>query len=132
MIVVDLHSGVPVYRQIIDQIRFQVASGVLLPGDELPSTRALSAELAVNPMTISKAYSILERDGVVERRPGLPLAIRLRRGRSVQRERIDQLRAALAPAVRAAQQLEIDPDDAAEAYREMLNNRPTPDHRGKR
>ena len=130
MLVVDLHSGVPVYRQIIDQIRFQVASGVLQPGDELPSTRALSAELAVNPMTVSKAYSILEREGVVDRRPGMPLVIRLRRGRNVQRERVEQLRSALVPAVRAAQQLEIDPEEAVEQFRDMLDG--TSSQRGKR
>jgi DNA-binding transcriptional MocR family regulator len=64
LIVVDPHSGVPVYRQLMDQIRFHIASGLLKPGDELPSTRALSTELGVNPMTVSKAYSFLERSCV--------------------------------------------------------------------
>ncbi len=53
LIVVDPHSGVPVYRQLMDQIKFHVATGLLNPGEELPSTRALSAELGINPMTIS-------------------------------------------------------------------------------
>ena len=76
LIVVDPHSGVPVYRQVMDQIKFHIASGILRAGDELPSTRSLSAELGVNPMTISKAYSYLERDEVVERRPGRPLVVK--------------------------------------------------------
>jgi GntR family transcriptional regulator len=75
LILVDPHSGVPVYRQIVDQVRFQIASGRIAPGDELPSTRALSKRLRVNPMTISKAYGILEDEGVIERRPGLPLVV---------------------------------------------------------
>ena len=120
LIAVDLHSGVPVYRQIIEQIRFHIASELLLPGDELPSTRALSAELAVNPMTVSKAYSLLEKEGAVERRPGLPLVVRARRGRVVRLERVEQLRTALSPAVTAARQLGIDSEDATAVFREML------------
>jgi GntR family transcriptional regulator len=120
LITVDFHSGVPVYRQLLEQIRFHVASGLLEPGDELPSTRALSAELAVNPMTVSKAYGLLEKDGVVERRPGLTLVVKARRGRSVQRERWERLRAALAPAARAARQLGIEGGEAAALFRTMV------------
>ena len=76
LIVVDSHSGVPVYRQLIEQVRFQVAAGLLRPGSELPSTRALSQELGVNPMTVSKAYGLLEEEGLVTRRPGLALVVR--------------------------------------------------------
>ena len=60
------NSGVPIYRQLIDQIRAQVAGGRLGAGAFLPSVRQVADELQVNPMTVSKAYSLLERDGVVE------------------------------------------------------------------
>lgn len=63
-------SGTPIYRQIIDQTRQLVASGRLPPGDHLPSVRTMAAELGINPMTVSKAYSLLERDGIVTRRRG--------------------------------------------------------------
>jgi GntR family transcriptional regulator len=59
-------SGVPIYRQLMDQVRAQIATGRLAGGDFLPSVRQVAGELAVNPMTVSKAYSLLERDGVVE------------------------------------------------------------------
>jgi GntR family transcriptional regulator len=59
-------SGVPIYRQLMDQVRAQTATGTLVVGDYLPSVRIVAAELAVNPMTVSKAYSLLERDGIVE------------------------------------------------------------------
>lgn len=59
-------SGVPIYRQILDQVRAQIATGRLADGDFLPSVRQVAGELAVNPMTVSKAYSLLERDGLVE------------------------------------------------------------------
>ena len=58
-------SGVPIYRQLLDQVRAQIATGRLAPGEFLPSVRQVAAELTVNPMTVSKAYSLLERDGVV-------------------------------------------------------------------
>jgi GntR family transcriptional regulator len=122
LIVVDPHSGVPVYRQLMDQIKFHVSTGLVKPGDELPSTRALSAELGINPMTISKAYSYLERDGVVERRPGRPLVVKkVQDGEAVAR-RDDQMKEALAPAARVIKQLGVDPDDAIRILRDMLRD----------
>jgi GntR family transcriptional regulator len=59
-------SGVPIYRQLMDQIRSQVAGGRLESGEFLPSVRQVAEHLQVNPMTVSKAYSLLEKDGVVE------------------------------------------------------------------
>src|SRR6266567_3208496 len=59
-------SGLPIYRQLIDQVRRHVATGRLPAGDYLPSVRQVALELEVNPMTVSKAYSLLEREGVVE------------------------------------------------------------------
>lgn len=64
-------SGLPVYRQIQQQIRERIASGQLAPEEQLPSVRDLSAQLHVNPLTIAKVYQLLERDGAVEVRRGL-------------------------------------------------------------
>lgn len=64
---VNPSSGLPIYRQIMDQVRSLIAAGRLANGAMLPSTRELAATLEVNMMTISKAYSKLEADGVVER-----------------------------------------------------------------
>ena|SRR6185369_7699311 len=63
---VSPNSGLPIYRQLINQIRTQVAGGRLTAGQFLPSVRQVAEELQINPMTVSKAYSMLERDGVVE------------------------------------------------------------------
>jgi GntR family transcriptional regulator len=120
LILIDPHSGVPVYRQMIDQIRFQIASGLLEPGAELPSTRALSQQLGVNPMTVSKAYSLLEKEGIVERRPGLPLVVGRLPVEDIERERIDQLQTLLEPAVTAARQLGIRPAQALTLFRRLL------------
>jgi GntR family transcriptional regulator len=120
LIEVDRHNGIPAYRQIIDQVKFHVASGLAEAGEELPSTRALSSRLGLNPMTISKAYSFLERDGVVERRPGRSVVIRSRQPRSAGTDPIEQLRRSLLPTLTVVRQLSIDPETAVDLFRRML------------
>ncbi len=63
-------SGVPIYLQLIHQVRRMVASGQLTPGTELPSVREVATEYTVNPTTISKAYSMLENEGLLQRNRG--------------------------------------------------------------
>ena len=67
----DPTSRVPIYRQLMDQVRQAVARGRLRPGTRLPSVRALSRELVVNPNTVARAYTELEREGVLNTRQGL-------------------------------------------------------------
>jgi GntR family transcriptional regulator len=121
LIVIDPHSGVPAYRQLMDQIRFQIASGVLKPGDELPSTRALSAQLSLNPMTISKAYGLLEHDGVLERRRGQTLTIASASDDEKRTRKLDHLRRHLAPAATAVRQMGVPPEQAVRLFRELLD-----------
>ncbi len=66
----DLHSGVPVYRQVIDQVTGGVASGFLKPGDQLPTVRQLAVDLAINPNTVVRAYREMEIRGLVETQQG--------------------------------------------------------------
>src|SRR5690349_24917494 len=66
----DLHSGVPVYRQIIDQVRGGMASGSLTAGDQLPTVRQLAVDLAINPNTVMRAYRELELGGLLETHQG--------------------------------------------------------------
>jgi GntR family transcriptional regulator len=67
---VDLKSGVPIYRQIIDQVKSGIATSALGPGDRLPTVRQLSVDLSVNPNTVSRAYNELELTGLVETHMG--------------------------------------------------------------
>ena len=62
MFSINPNSGEPIYRQLTEQVKRMVAGGQLQPGAELPSVRELAAQYAINPMTISKAYSLLEAD----------------------------------------------------------------------
>jgi GntR family transcriptional regulator len=66
----DLHSGVPVYRQIIDQVRSGLASGSLNAGDQLPTVRQLAVDLSINPNTVLRAYRELELGGFLETHQG--------------------------------------------------------------
>jgi GntR family transcriptional regulator len=66
----DIKSGVPFYRQIVDQIRYGIASRRLLPGKQLPTVRDLAVQLELNPNTVRKAYSELEILGVLDTQQG--------------------------------------------------------------
>jgi GntR family transcriptional regulator len=66
----DVKSGVPFYRQIIDQVKSSIATGALEPGDRLPTVRQLAVELSINPNTVARAYTELELTGLVETQMG--------------------------------------------------------------
>ena len=70
VLTVDPRSGVPIYLQIIEQIKRSVALGVLAPGEQLPTVKQLALDLTVNPNTVARAYRELERDEVIETAPG--------------------------------------------------------------
>lgn len=67
---IDLKSGVPFYRQIIDQVKSAMAMGQVEPGDRLPTVRQLAVQLSINPNTVSRAYTELELTGLVETQMG--------------------------------------------------------------
>jgi len=102
-------SGLPIYRQIIDQVRLLIASGRLLSGDFLPSVRQVALELHINPMTVSRAYSELERDGTVELVRGTGMRILPVRTVASLRERQREMDPLLAQVVASARQLNLSP-----------------------
>ena len=122
LLVIDHHNGVPAYRQIMDQIKLQIAAGVLPAGTEMVSTRGLSAELSLNPMTISKAYGLLEREGVLERRRGQTLVVRALAAGEQQSSKLEPLRQHLASAAVLARQLGISREQALKLFRETLSS----------
>jgi GntR family transcriptional regulator len=70
MFATDLKSGVPLYRQIIEQVKFGIARGNLAPGDQLPTVRQLAVDLSINPNTVIRAYRELEIEGILETHQG--------------------------------------------------------------
>ena len=117
-------STEPIYRQLVEQVRRLVAGGQLAPGDELPSVREVASSLAVNPMTVSKAYSLLEAEGLLVRRRGLGMLVAerpsARVGPGSQAERIALLRPSLERAAREARELELDPDTVLSLFTHLL------------
>jgi GntR family transcriptional regulator len=110
-ITINLSDGVPIYRQIVNQVKYLVASGLLGPGEELPPIRTLALQLKVTPNTIVKAYGDLETAGVIHKRRGSGTFVSearpqlaLRERRRVIGQRIDALLA-------EAHQLNFSADD---------------------
>jgi GntR family transcriptional regulator len=89
---IDPRSGLPVYRQMMDQIKYYIASGTLTTGDQLPSVRELAQALSVNPTTVVKAYTELEHEQVIELRHGKGAFVTAHPGRFSAREKEKVLR----------------------------------------
>jgi GntR family transcriptional regulator len=87
----DLQSGVPVYRQIIDQVRGGIASGALCVGDQLPTVRQLAVDLSINPNTVVRAYRELELGGLLETHQGTGTFISAQKVRGGEEQRARQL-----------------------------------------
>jgi GntR family transcriptional regulator len=87
----DSHSGVPVYRQIMDQVRGGIASGALSPGDQLPTMRQLAVDLSINPNTVVRAYRELELGGLLESNQGTGTFISAQKMKAGDEERAKQL-----------------------------------------
>ena len=85
----DPHSGVPVYRQLIDQVLAAVATGTLRSGDQLPTVRGVAVDLAINPNTVVRAYRELEIRGVLETQQGTGTFIAQR---EVQKDEVERRR----------------------------------------
>ena len=118
---VNPSSPEPIYRQIAEQLRRLVAAGQLRPGDGLPSVREVAAAHAINPMTVSRAYSQLEAEGVLERLRGKGMAVAARdnRGGSLA-ARMQLLEPVLREAARHSRELELPADRVLARLRQLL------------
>jgi GntR family transcriptional regulator len=114
LIEIDHHIGVPIYRQVITQVRQQIMTDGLVEGDQLEAVRDLAARLKVNPMTISKAYSSLEAEGLVERRRGVGLFVVKVRQHKKEKIREEMLDDVIDKAVTTAIQLGMSEEEAVE------------------
>ena len=122
---INTGSPEPIYRQLIEQVRRRVAAGQLKAGDEIPSVRELAQALAVHPMTISKAYSMLEMEGVLERRRGLSMVVAAQHQRAQPTaDRIELLRPSLERAAAEARQLGLPKAQALQLFKTILEEAP--------
>jgi GntR family transcriptional regulator len=113
----DLHSGMPVYRQIIDQVCGGIASGLLTAGDQLPTVRQLAVDLAINPNTVVRAYRELEFGGLIETHQGTGTFISAQKMKRADAERGRQLAQIVAECVSRAGAAGFTVDELIEALR---------------
>jgi GntR family transcriptional regulator len=113
-------SSEPIYRQLVEQVRRMAAAGQLKPGDGMPSVREIAQALALNPMTVSKAYGLLEMEGVLSRRRGLGMVVADSAAPARPADRAELLRPALERAALEARQLELDPDTVLNLFATIL------------
>jgi GntR family transcriptional regulator len=107
MFILNPNAGEPIYRQLVEQIRRLIAGGQLLPGTEMPSVRELASNNAINPMTISKAYSLLEAEGLLERQRGKPMTVANTRPPEDELNRLQRIQPLFQQLIQAARQLQL-------------------------
>jgi GntR family transcriptional regulator len=104
---ISANDGVPIYLQVVNQVKYLVASGRLAPGEELPAIRVLAEQLVVNPNTIARAYLELERAGTVVKRHGSGTYVSDTGSPLARRERLKILNDRIDALLAEARQLDI-------------------------
>lgn len=119
---VQLHissqDGVPIYLQIVNQVKYLIAAGRLAPGDELPPIRVLAEQLVINPNTVARAYLELEHAGLVAKRQGAATFVTENAATLPRREKVKIISRRLDALVAEAAQLDISLEELSELLRE--------------
>ena len=115
---ISSNDGVPIYIQIMNQVKHLAASGRLTPGEELPPIRVLAEQLMVNPNTVARAYLELERAGVVTKRHGSGTYLSETRAPLPQREKIKILTSRVDALLTEARHLDVELNDIIKLLRE--------------
>lgn len=120
-------DGVPIYLQIVNQIKYLVGSGRLEPGEELPAIRALAEQLLVNPNTVARAYRELEQAGVVEMRRTAGTFVSASKSPLARREKLRVLGERIDALLAEARQMDVSIDELTELVRQrhrVMNSQP--------
>lgn len=121
MLQIDFRSGLPIYTQIVNQVQAQVAGGVLQPGDQLPTVRALAEELRVNFNTVARAYRILDEARIISTQQGRGTYItEIPPPRVTERLRREALEALTQRYITEAMRLEFSRDEISEMIKDQL------------
>jgi len=129
MISIDPRSTTPIYRQVMDQVWRLVVTGQLAPGEQVESVASLAARTRVNPMTISKAYSALVDQGVLERRRGIGLFVQPLSRTEADTARRQILDDSLQETAALAVQLDVPATEAADRLRDHIARLTSPGDR---
>ena len=124
---INTGSSEPIYRQLVEQVRRRIAAGQLVAGQEIPSVRELAQTLAVHPMTVSKAFSLLEAQGLLERRRGLSMVVAAQHTQArPSASRVELLRPSLEKAASESRQLELTSAQVLKLFQQILNEGENP------
>ena len=108
---IDFSNGLPVYQQVVRQVKFAVAGGALKAGELVPSVRELSRELAINPNTVARAFRQLQADGVLETVRGMGLQVAAGAQQQCRQERVTLIRQRLQQVLVEARQSRLAADE---------------------
>lgn len=123
LLIIQPASAEPIYRQIVEQLRRLIAGGQIAPGDLLPSVREVAGFHAVNPMTVSRAYSLAESEGLLERLRGKGMAVAAANGTAPTRsQRLALLEPQLVSLARQARELELPADPVLRRLGKLLED----------
>lgn len=117
---VDPSSGVPIYLQIVNQVKRATASGLFKEGDQMPSVRELAMELTVNPNTIAKAYQELERDGIIKTVRGIGTFVAASEVKILPEERVKTLLGAIDRVLIEAHHLGFSGDEVKKLFEDRI------------
>jgi GntR family transcriptional regulator len=121
MLHIDFRSGLPIYTQIVNQVQTQVAGGILKPGDQLPTVRALAEELRVNFNTIARAYRILDEARIISTQQGRGTYItEIPPPKVTEKLRRESLQALTERYINEAMRLEFSKDEVNEMIKDQL------------
>jgi GntR family transcriptional regulator len=119
---ISAQDGVPIYVQIVNQVKYLVAAGRVAPGEELPPIRTLAEQLVINPNTVARAYLELERAGIVTKRHGAGTYVSTSGSRLARRERVKILAKRADALLAEAGHLGIELDEIIDLLREQHAN----------
>jgi GntR family transcriptional regulator len=108
---IDFHNGLPIYEQVVRQVKFAIAGEDFKEGEMVPSVREIARELAINPNTVARAFRQLQADGVLQTVRGTGLAIAQGAAQRCRAERVELIRARLVQVLSEAKQSRLDPDE---------------------
>jgi GntR family transcriptional regulator len=120
LISIDPSNGIPIYEQIVRQVKYNVANGALVSGQQVPSVRELAKLLAINPNTIQRAYQLLQSDGVLETERGRGQHVSAGAKRSCVSQRASMIRERLELVVEEALQAGLEPAELRESFESVV------------
>jgi GntR family transcriptional regulator len=119
---ISTNDGVPIYLQIVNQVKYLVAAGRLAAGEEIPPIRVLAEQLVVNPNTVAKAYHELEREGIVTKRHGSGTYVSDQGSPLARRERLKILTQRVDALLAESRHMDVSLDEVLDLLRERSAN----------